>query len=89
MADKGWIALHRNIRDHWVYQEKRVFSKYEAWLDLLMDANHQNNKFLFDGQLIEVNRGEYGERVFSRVMNGTKGNIAVFKTTTDKRRNPV
>lgn len=59
MADKGWIALHRNIRDHWVYQEKRVFSKYEAWLDLLMDANHQNNKFLFDGQLIEVNRGEF------------------------------
>ncbi|MCX3999737.1 ATP-binding protein [Enterococcus faecium] len=31
----------------------------------------------------------YGERVFSRVMNGTKGNIAVFKTTTDKRRSPV
>ncbi|EMF0271964.1 hypothetical protein KI116_001931 [Enterococcus hirae] len=59
MADKGWIALHRNIRDHWVYQEKRVFSKYEAWLDLLMDANHQNNKFLFDGQLIEVKRGEF------------------------------
>ncbi|MFR3687454.1 MAG: hypothetical protein ACLTXM_20755, partial [Enterococcus sp.] len=59
MADKGWIALHRNIREHWVYQEKRVFSKYEAWLDLLMDANHQNNKFLFDGQLIEVNRGEF------------------------------
>lgn len=59
MADKGWIALHRNIRDHWVYQEKRVFSKYEAWLDLLMDANHQNNKFLFDGQLIEVNRGKF------------------------------
>ena len=59
MADKGWIALHRNIREHWVYQEKRVFSKYEAWLDLLMDANHQKNKFLFDGQLIEVNRGEF------------------------------
>ncbi|EMF0391867.1 hypothetical protein JMQ88_000942 [Enterococcus hirae] len=59
MADKGWIALHRNIGDHWVYQEKRVFSKYEAWLDLLMDANHQNNKFLFDGQLIEVKRGEF------------------------------
>lgn len=59
MADKGWIALHRNIRDHWLYQEKRVFSKYEAWLDLLMDANHQNNKFLFGDQLIEVNRGEF------------------------------
>lgn len=59
MADKGWVAIHRSIRDHWLYQEKRVFSKYEAWLDLLMDANHQNNKFLFDGQLIEIERGQF------------------------------
>ena len=22
MSDKGWIALHRNIRDHWVYQKE-------------------------------------------------------------------
>ena len=57
MADKGWIALHRSIRDHWLYQEKRVFSKYEAWLDILMDANHQDKKVLFDGKLIEVQRG--------------------------------
>ena len=58
MADKGWIALHRSIRDHWLYQEKRVFSKYEAWLDILMDANHQRNKIVFDGQLFEVERGQ-------------------------------
>ncbi|MCD1023499.1 DnaD domain protein [Enterococcus sp. SMC-9] len=58
MADKGWIALHRSIRDHWLYQEKRVFSKYEAWLDILMDANHQDNKIVFDGQLIEIKRGQ-------------------------------
>lgn len=58
MADKGWIALHRSIRDHWLYQEKRVFSKYEAWLDILMDANHQDKKILFDGSLIEILRGQ-------------------------------
>lgn len=58
MADKGWIALHRSIRDHWLYQEKRVFSKYEAWLDILMDANHQTNKIVFDGHLLEVKRGQ-------------------------------
>lgn len=58
MADKGWISIHRTIRDHWLYQEKRVFSKYEAWLDLLMDANHQKNKFVFDGKLVEVDRGQ-------------------------------
>lgn len=58
MADKGWVAIHRSIRDHWLYEEKRVFSKYEAWLDLLMDANHQKNKFVFDGKLVEVERGQ-------------------------------
>lgn len=58
MADKGWIALHRSVRDHWLYQEKRVFSKYEAWLDILMDANHQDKKILFDGSLIEISRGQ-------------------------------
>lgn len=58
MADKGWIALHRSIRDHWLYQEKRVFSKCEAWLDILMDANHQDKKIVFDGQLIEIKRGQ-------------------------------
>ena len=58
MADKGWVAIHRSIRDHWLYQEKRVFSKYEAWLDLVMDANHKRNKFVFDGNLVEVARGQ-------------------------------
>ncbi|MFS1002235.1 hypothetical protein ACFC87_05130 [Enterococcus casseliflavus] len=58
MADKGWVAIHRSIRDHWLYQEKRVFSKYEAWLDLVMDANHKQNKFVFDGKLVEVERGQ-------------------------------
>ncbi|MGG5376006.1 hypothetical protein IGI57_002513 [Enterococcus sp. DIV0213j] len=58
MADKGWVAVHRSIRDHWLYQEKRVFSKYEAWLDLVMDANHKRNKFVFDGNLVEVERGQ-------------------------------
>lgn len=58
MASQGWIALHRSIREHWIYQEDRTFSKYEAWLDLLMDVNHQKKKFMFDGQLIDVERGQ-------------------------------
>lgn len=32
MSDKGWIALHRNIRDHWVYQEKEYFQNMKLGL---------------------------------------------------------
>jgi hypothetical protein len=37
----GYVALHRKIQDHAFYKEKRVFSKYEAWIDILMEAQHK------------------------------------------------
>ncbi|WP_432401020.1 hypothetical protein [Wukongibacter sp. M2B1] len=56
---EGWIKLHRNIQDHWIYKEKRTFSKYEAWLDMIMMANHKENKFLLGNELIKVSRGQF------------------------------
>lgn len=56
---QGWISLHRKIMNHPFYLEKRVFSKYEAWIDIVMRANHKDNKVLFDGGFIMVKRGEH------------------------------
>lgn len=56
---KGWVKLHRKIQDHWIYQEKRQFSRYEAWLDLIMMANHKDNKTLVDGELIAIEKGSF------------------------------
>ncbi|WP_256992785.1 hypothetical protein [Paenibacillus sp. SSG-1] len=55
----GWIKLHRKIQDHWIYQEKRKFSRYEAWLDMIMMANHKSNRFLHGNELVEVERGQF------------------------------
>ncbi|HDK7158452.1 TPA: DnaD domain protein [Clostridium botulinum] len=55
---KGWISLYRSIQDHWLWQEKS-FSKGQAWLDLLLSANHQDKKIVFDSNLIEVKRGQF------------------------------
>ncbi len=57
-ANKGWISLYRSIQDHWLWQEK-PFSKAQAWLDLLLSANHQDKKIVFDSNLVEVKRGEF------------------------------
>src|SRR5699024_7281455 len=59
IMQQGWVKLHRKIQDHWIYKEKRVFSKYEAWIDLLFMANHKNNKALIDGELINVEKGQF------------------------------
>jgi len=55
---EGWISLNRTIRDHWLY-EKRILSKFEAWVEMLMMANHQDNKFLLGNDLINLKRGQF------------------------------
>lgn len=55
---KGWISLYRSIQDHWLWQE-RPFSKGQAWLDLLLLANHKDNKFLLGNELIKVKKGSF------------------------------
>jgi hypothetical protein len=54
----GWIKLHRSIKEHWLYTEKRKFSKFEAWNDILLTVNFSPAKTIIKGKLININRGE-------------------------------
>ncbi|MBN6836285.1 DnaD domain-containing protein [Staphylococcus epidermidis] len=54
----GWISLHRSIQKHWLFEEKRKFSRFEAWIDILLMVNHTDNKVMHDGDLITVKRGQ-------------------------------
>lgn len=54
----GWIKLHRKIQDHWMWQEK-PFDKRSAWIDMLMMANHDDNKLLLGYEIVEVERGSF------------------------------
>ncbi len=54
---RGWISLHRQIQDHWLWED-RPFSRGQAWIDLLMLANHEDKKIIFDGNLFDVKRGQ-------------------------------
>lgn len=54
---EGWIKLHRQLQDCPIWFSER-FSKGQAWVDLLMMANHSSKKILFNGQMITVQRGQ-------------------------------
>jgi len=58
MPQQGWISLHRSIQDHWLWNDK-PFDKARAWIDILLTANHQGNKFLLGNELVEVERGSF------------------------------
>ena len=52
----GWIKLDRKIQDHWLWQ-KKPFSEGQAWIDLIMLANHEDEKFMYRGRLVNGKRG--------------------------------
>ena len=54
----GWIKIHRCINNHWIYTEKRSFSKFEAWIDILMTVNFADAQVLIKGKLYQVKRGQ-------------------------------
>lgn len=54
MSNKGWISLHRSVTDHWLFDEDRKFSKFEAWIDLLLMVNHTDKKMMLGNELITI-----------------------------------
>ena len=56
MTKQGWVAVHRQIQDHWLWAEK-PFDKAHAWIDLLLLANHDDKKFCLGNELVEVKQG--------------------------------
>jgi len=54
----GWISLHRRIQSHWLYSERRVFSKLEAWIDILLQVNHSEARVMIKGEVLECGVGE-------------------------------
>lgn len=55
MGLTGWVKNHREILDHWVSQDPHMFA---LWQRLILEANHQETKKMFNGALTTIRRGE-------------------------------
>lgn len=56
--EQGWVSLHRQIRDHWLWEDK-PFSKGQAWVDMILRANHEKRKVCFENSIIEIPTGGF------------------------------
>lgn len=54
----GFIALWRKTREHWLWNDKRPRTKFEAWVDLLWLASHEPQKKLIQNQLVNLKTGQ-------------------------------
>lgn len=54
----GYVALFRSIKNHWLWKESRVKTHFEAWVDLLLRASHNDQKEPVGVDFITVKRGQ-------------------------------
>jgi len=54
---EGWNKIYRSIQDHWLWTCE-PFSRGQAWIDLLLMANHKEAKIMINGTLEVVERGQ-------------------------------
>jgi hypothetical protein len=55
---QGWIRVDRKIVEHWLWDD-RPFSRGQAFIDLILMANHKENTFLHGTELLTVERGSF------------------------------
>ena len=55
----GWISLHRKILDNPILSRGKTYSRFEAFVYMLLRANHKENKCVVGNQLIIVKKGSF------------------------------
>lgn len=60
-GEGGYIPIFRKFFDHYLWEEKREFSKAEAWIDCIQMARYKEDKKkkLIAGNLIEWGYGQF------------------------------
>ena len=54
---KGWVSIHRSLRDHYLWGGES-FTKGQAWVDLILYANHKPAKVRIKDSFIDISRGQ-------------------------------
>lgn len=82
---KGYIKLHRKLCENPLWRAEE-FSKGQAWIDILLNANYEDSVAYINGNAIEVFRGELA---WSRLTMGerwgwSRGKVNRYLKTLEK-----
>ena len=58
MTWQGWVPIYRKIQDNHLWEDK-PFAKGQAWIDMLLLANHEDKKVVLGNEIIEVKCGSF------------------------------
>lgn len=51
----GWIKLHREIQEHWIFTDP---IKFKWWVQILMKVNHKEGEILLGNSVLKIQKGQ-------------------------------
>lgn len=77
--DRGYIKCWRKVRAHDFWKDK-PFTRGQAWLDMIMRANHCDNKSIYENQVIEIPKGSFirSERKLAQDWGWSRSKVTRF-----------
>jgi hypothetical protein len=77
--DTGWIKLHRQILDSDAWLQE-PFTRGQAWVDMLLIANHKEGSILVRGITLKIDRGQLGwsEEKLAKRWKWSRGKVRRF-----------
>lgn len=61
---EGWVKIHRKLQDNKVWLSE-PFTRAQAWVDLILLANHKDGYIRVAGERIDIKRGQCGWSVLN------------------------
>jgi len=82
---KGWAKIDRRITGHWLWKSE-PFSKAQAWIDLILSANHTPTKINIKGTIIPLSIGDQArsEITLSKTWLWSRGKVRRFLKLLEK-----
>ena len=77
--NNGWVKLHRKLADHELWLAE-PFTRGQAWIDLLLLANHKTGFIRRRGITVKVERGQvaWGEEALAHRWRWSRNKLRRF-----------
>ena len=57
--NSGWIKLYRQLQQNPIWQSSEPFNRRDAWIDLLLLANHEERAIIVNGKKKIISEGQH------------------------------
>ena len=84
-TNSGWVSIYRKITENPLYFSE-PFTRMQAWIDMIIIANHKESFFYVRGNKVTVNRGEigYSQQSLATRWQWSRGKVVRFLNEIEK-----